>query len=80
MRWEESSDFPLRVTITPEMGKSDTRFFGEGSSKEEVLAAQGAPDHDAGNSWDYGLSRVYFENNRVKGWNETPHNPLRIRQ
>ena len=80
MRWEESSDFPLRVTITPEMEKSDIRFFGEGSSKEEVLAAQGAPDHDAGNSWDYGLSRVYFENNRVKGWNETPHNPLRIRQ
>ncbi|HLA87074.1 MAG TPA: DnaJ domain-containing protein [Anaerolineales bacterium] len=80
MRWEESSDFPLRVTITPEMEKSDIRFFGEGSSKEEVLAAQGAPDHDAGNAWDYGLSRVYFEDNRVKGWNETPHNPLRVRR
>ena len=80
VRWEESSDFPLRVTITPEMEKPDTRFFGEGSSKEEVIAAQGTPDHDAGNVWDYGLSRVYFKNNRVKGWDEAPHNPLRVRR
>lgn len=78
VHWEESSDFPLRVTITPEMEKLDIRFFGKGSLKEEVLAAQGVPDHDAGNAWDYGLSRVYFENNRVKGWDETPHNPLRV--
>jgi hypothetical protein len=80
LRWEESSDFPLRVTITPKAEKTDTGFFGKGSSKDEVVAAQGMPDHDAGNIWDYGLSRVYFENNRVKGWNEAPHNPLRVRR
>src|SRR3989344_1031416 len=80
LRWEESPDFPLKVTITPKVENTNTGFFGKGSSKDEVIAAQGTPDHDAGNIWDYGLSRVYFENNRVKGWNEAPHNPLRVRR
>ena len=80
LRWEESPDFPLKVTITPKVENTNTGFFGKGSSKDEVIAAQGMPDHDAGNIWDYGLSRVYFENNRVKGWNEAPHNPLRVQR
>lgn len=78
--WEENTDNPLRVEITPEDGKMEAMFFGEGSSKEQVLAVQGAPDRDAENVWDYGVSRVYFEKNRVKGWDESPFNPLRIKR
>lgn len=79
LRWEESSDNPLRVKITsnnvemPEIG-----FFGKGSSKQEVLTVQGTPDRDAGNVWDYGVSRVYFDKDRVTGWHEAPVNPLKV--
>jgi len=79
-RWEESPDNPLRTSIKPWTEKMNTEFFGKGSSKKEVLAVQGAPERDAGNVWDYGVSRVYFDNDRVKGWDESPLNPLRVRQ
>lgn len=80
LRWEDSPDNPLRVMAAAENDKLNTMFFSEGSSKEQVLAVQGAPDRDAGNVWDYGASRVYFDNNRVKGWDESPFNPLRVRR
>ena len=77
--WNESTDSPLRVDIATGMENADTRFFGIGSTKDEVLAAQGKPDRDAGSVWDYGLSRVYFERDRVTGWHEAQFNPLRVR-
>ncbi len=80
LRWEDSPDSPLRVMAAAENDKLNTMFFSEGSSKEQVLAVQGAPDRDAENVWDYGASRVYFDNNRVKGWDESPFNPLRVRR
>lgn len=78
-RWDEKTDSPLRVDIASGFEKAGVRFFGRGSTKEEVLAAQGRPDRDAGSVWDYGLSRVYFENDRVTGWHEAQYNPLRVR-
>lgn len=80
LRWDENSENPLRIRITPGTDRPDSKFFGKGSSKEEVLTAQGTPDRDAGSVWDYGVSRVYFENDRVTGWHETPLNPLRVRR
>lgn len=80
LRWDESTDNPLRVDIVPGSEKANTGFFGRGSTKEEVLAAQGKPDRDAGSVWDYGLSRVYFERDRVTGWHEAQFSPLRVRQ
>ncbi len=80
LRWEDSPGNPLRVMNATENNKLNTMFFSEGSSREQVLAVQGAPDRDAENVWDYGASRVYFENNRVKGWDESPFNPLRVRR
>lgn len=79
LRWDEKTDSPLRVDIASGFEKAGTRFFGRGSTKEDVLAAQGRPDRDAGSVWDYGLSRVYFENGRVTGWHEAQYNPLRVR-
>lgn len=79
-RWEESPDNPLQTTINPGTERINAEFFGTGSSKKEVIAVQGVPERDAGNVWDYGLSRVYFDNDRVKGWDESPFNPLKVRQ
>jgi hypothetical protein len=78
--WKESPDNPLQVNIKPETEKMNAEFFGKGSSKKEVLAVQGAPDRDAGSVWDYGVSRVYFDNDRVKNWDESPLYPLRVRR
>jgi hypothetical protein len=80
LHWDENQSDPLKATITPEIERMNTIFFGKGSSKSEVLTIQGPPDRDAGNVWDYGVSRVYFDKDRVKGWDESPFNPLRVRQ
>lgn len=77
--WDENTDNPLQVDIFPGLEKANTGFFGRGSTKDEVLVAQGKPDRDAGSVWDYGLSRVYFEKDRVTGWHEAQYNPLRVR-
>lgn len=53
--------------------------FGMGSTKEEVLAAQGSPANKSDGSWTYGESVVYFANDRVIGWRNAPANPLRLR-
>jgi len=79
VRWEESPDNPLRANMNPEDEKMRSQFFGKGSSKKDVLAVQGSPDRDSGSVWDYGTSRVYFENGHVKGWDESPFNPLKVR-
>lgn len=80
VRWEENPNNPLRANINPEDEKMRTQFFGKGSSKKDVLAVQGTPDRDSGNVWDYGVSRVYFDNGHVKGWDESPFNPLKVRR
>jgi len=79
-RWEEDPDSPLRSNMDPGDNKLRSKFFGKGSSKSEVLAVQGAPDRDGGDVWDYGVSRVYFNNGHVKGWDESPLNPLKVRR
>lgn len=77
--WEENMDSPLRVSLVPGQAASDNRYFRRGSTKEEVQAAQGVPDRDAGNVWEYGASQVYFEGDRVTEWQEAPLYPLRVK-
>lgn len=77
--WEEDPGNPLKAKFTLDGENTNARLFGMGSSKNEVLAIQGKPDRDAGNVWDYGVSRVYFDNDRVKGWDDSPFNPLKVR-
>ncbi len=79
VRWEENPDNPLRTTLNPKDEKMRSQFFSRGSSKSEVLAVQGSPDQDGGDVWDYGTSRVYFDNGYVKGWDESLLNPLKVR-
>lgn len=78
VRWEESPENPLQAELNPGMDKTRLTFFDKGSTKKQVLAIQGAPDRDAGDVWDYGVSRVYFEDGRVKGWDDSAFNPLKV--
>ncbi len=79
IRWEESPDSLLKAEIRMESPPPRANFFATGSTKAEVMAVQGAPERDAGNVWDYGMSRVYFEKDRVTKWYESPLNPLKTR-
>jgi len=78
VRWEQNPDNPLRAALNPGENKIHAIFIGKGSTKAQVLAIQGAPDRDAGDVWDYGTSRIYFDDGHVKGWDESPFNPLKV--
>jgi len=65
--------------LTPPSSSRDRKSFGVGSTKEEVLAAQGSPDSSGANLWRYGDSEVYFLADRVVGWRNTSGNRLRLR-
>ena len=53
-------------------------FFTLGSPKSEVLAVQGQPTSQDDNKFQYGLSNVTFQNDKVVGWMVFPLNPLRV--
>jgi hypothetical protein len=82
-RWEQDPRNPLRASLPPDMTAAADRTapgFTMGSTKAEVLAAQGRPMRDGDEEWDYGASKVYFDNGRVSGWQESYLNPLRVRR
>jgi hypothetical protein len=54
-------------------------YFTVGSTKNEVLAVQGTPSSLSANEWGYGLSRVYFRNDKVDSWSVVPGYPLKVR-
>lgn len=80
LRWDEHPSNPLKAKITLGGEDMNAKLFGVGSSKDEVLNVQGRPDRDGGNVWEYGVSRIYFDNDRVKGWDDSPFNPLKVRE
>ena len=45
-------------------------YFTVGSRKDEVVAIQGQPDGSTPTSFRYGLSTVYFRNDRVEYWRD----------
>lgn len=80
VRWEESRDHPLHLRATLAPPPEPPLFFRVGSSKDEVRRVQGTPLHEGERVWDYGVSRVYFDNDRVVDWHESPLNPLKGRR
>lgn len=85
--WKNDPDNPLK--IKPVDPDSPTRTahsrltsrFTIGSTKADVLAVQGQPTSKSETRWDYGLSKVYFnEDNRVVKWFESPLQPLKVDQ
>lgn len=75
--WKEHPDNPLRIASDP-FTQSHARYFGIGSTKDEVRAIQGTPVTETDTVWDYAPSRVYFERSRVVRWEESPMQPLRV--
>lgn len=80
--WVDSADHSLLALSgqEPLTQESVMQYFSKGSTKTEVMAIQGAPLRETPNAWDYGLSRIYFERDKVVGWQESPLEPLRIKR
>jgi hypothetical protein len=38
------------------------------------------PIMESENLWDYGISKVYFEDGKVTGWYSSPYNPLKLKK
>ncbi len=64
---------PIRVKLWPHSSVDpDQKSYTVGSSKDEVLVIQGTPTAFTGDTFEYGRSIVYFQNNRVTRWKEDP--------
>lgn len=78
--WNILSDSPLKAEMLPSgPGPYRLGYFTVGSTKDEVLAAQGTPSELGESSWKYGSSTVYFHDGKVSSWNIWPGSPLNIR-
>jgi hypothetical protein len=84
--WKESPGDPLSAIPpqeeAPAPADAPTRNvqFSIGSTKAEVLAAQGEPIIKTDTLWDYGVSKVYFRRGRVSGWYNSPIDPLHTKE
>lgn len=78
--WEHDAADPLRAAPAPHATVQERRTFTLGSSKADVRAIQGAPLVETESLWNYGLSKVYFQNGRVSGWDSSPMMPLKARK
>ena len=77
--WENSALSELKVKMLP-MATSHRSFFTVGSSKDDVLAAQGTPDSFTESAFRYGFSRVYFDGDgRVTNWENSALKELKVR-
>lgn len=80
--WKESPGDPLSAippqekAPAPRNAPTRSAYFSLGSTKADVIAAQGEPIIKTDTLWDYGVSKVYFRNGRVSGWYNSPMDPL----
>jgi hypothetical protein len=84
-RWETTAAATLKATLAPNPAEAAAArprsFFALGSTKAEVRAIQGTPTREQERVWEYGASRVYFdEQGRVTGWTESPFFALQVRR
>lgn len=81
IHWYDDPSSPLRAKAdNMPATQTLTQAFSIGSTKAEVLAIQGKPLMEWSGVWEYGLSKVYFDGDRVRGWYDSPLNPLMIRK
>jgi hypothetical protein len=78
--WENDPMNQLNVRDDTAGDRADTPGIAIGTTKAEVRSIQGQPLVEGGSVWEYGLSKVYFQNDRVSGWYDSPLDPLRLRQ
>lgn len=81
IRWEEHPDNPLKTGMgTSRSSANPPTVFSKGSTKAEVRSIQGNPIREGDKTWDYSVSRVFFENDRVVDWYDSPIDPLKVKR
>ncbi|HTW78404.1 MAG TPA: J domain-containing protein [Terracidiphilus sp.] len=77
--WKIDPASPIRAKLWPDSPVDpDLDTFWLGSSKDQVIVAQGTPAMWSENTFGYGGSEVYFKDGRVVGWKNDPTTvPLR---
>jgi hypothetical protein len=79
-RWDSSPTNPLKTRLLPSQPNMPNKgYFTVGSKKEEVLAVQGMPTGFDDRVFEYGPSKVYFNEGRVTRWYIQPEHPLKVR-
>ena len=76
--WNEATNYPLSVVLEPS-NPTSSKYFTLGSTRDEVIAAQGTPSQYSARMLKYGYSTVSFENGQVVSWYQSPASPLNVR-
>jgi hypothetical protein len=74
---DKAGQVKTRGTVPGRGLSSKKEHFTLGSSKDDVLVAQGTPTQISDNRWNYGFSYVEFEKGKVVRWHNSDENPLR---
>lgn len=78
--WRISESDPLNVTLDRKaLVPAEKNNFAIGDSKSDVLRIQGPPLWKTDSVWQYKVSRVFFDGNKVSGWYDSPLDPLKVR-
>lgn len=77
--WEDPSGQVLKTRAGTEPELTVASGIARGSTKDDVLRVQGEPIRKTDQLWEYGASRIYFEQNRVTSWHNSPLQPLKLR-
>lgn len=81
VHWEQTPEHPLKASAAAiRSATSPESTFGMGSTKAEVRRLQGDPIRESDKVWEYGVSRIYFEQDRVVKWYESPLDPLKLKR
>jgi len=78
--WLADLENPLNASSHHIATDKHRNFFTVGSTKNKVRRIQGKPDFVSENSWEYGMSKVYFSGDRVVKWYSSPLDPLKARK
>lgn len=81
--WQISPSDPLYAMETFDAsrdlaGSAQKGRIRKGSTKSEVREIQGKPLFETEDVWEYRVSRIYFKNDRVIGWHNSPLDPLKV--
>lgn len=82
--WYEDKKYPLKLISENDIIYKKLKIlpdtFEKGDSKSDVRAIQGDPVRKSRNIWYYTISKVYFKNNKVVSWFNSPLDPLRVKK
>ena len=75
--WISESD-PIRTSLSEAPRPTLAQVITKGASKADVLRIQGPPLWKSDSVWQYQVSKIYFDGNRVSGWYSSPLDPLKV--